>query len=303
VSEPVSVATIVVTYNSAATIRRCLQCVSSSSTPSAVWVVDNASTDGTAQHLGEDPAITVVQSQRNLGFAAACNLGMEAAATRSPSHYLLVNPDAYLEQDCLSSLLRAMESDPFAAMACPLVLNAASGAIWYAGATADVEAGNYWHIGVGERDDGQYAATVVTGRPTGCVLLVRGSVVESVGPMDPSYFLYWEDVEWAMRCKAQGLHTLFVGDARAQHDVSAATGGAASKVYEYYYLRNRLRLVHDTAPLTRRELVAANWRGSVRSVASAVKGRGILAGMQTGRAITLAYLDFLRDQYGQRARL
>ncbi len=298
------VVTVVVTYNSAATIGRCLRCLKSSSRPTAIVVVDNASSDETRAVLARDfPDVTVVQSASNTGFAAACNLGMAAGAAGEPAYYLFVNPDAYVEPTCLASLVTAMEADPAAAVASPLILSADSGAIWYAGAIGDVEQGIYWHVGVGERDEGQYQATVRTGRPTGCVMLVRRAAVETAGVMDASYFLYWEDVEWALRFKAHGLDVLFVPTARALHDVSSATGGPTSKVYEYYYLRNRLRLVFETSRLTRWQLVAANWRGSAATVAASFRTRGVRDGAQATRAITLAYLHFARDRYGQFGRL
>ena len=64
--------------------------------------------------------------------------------------------------------------------------------------------------------------------------------------------------------------------------MSSATGGPTSKVYEYYYLRNRLRLVHDTSRLTRRQLVAANWRGSAGTIAASFRTRGRRDGASGG---------------------
>jgi GT2 family glycosyltransferase len=297
------VVTIVVTYNSAKTIGRCLRCVEASSLGSGIVVVDNASSDETRAVVSRDfPDVTVVPSAQNTGFAAACNLGM-ATASVAPRYYLFVNPDAYVEPTCLSILVDAMEADPTAAVASPLILSAGTGAIWYAGAIGDAERGIYWHLGVGERDMGQYTETVVTGRPTGCVMLVRRAAVDAAGAMDASYFLYWEDVEWARRFGARGLATLFVPSARALHDVSAATGGPTSKVYEYYYLRNRLRLVHETSRLSRRQLLAANWRGSTGTIIASFRTRGLRDGLRATRAISLAYVHFLRDRYGQFSRL
>ncbi len=298
------VVTIVVTYNSAKTIGRCLRCVEESSLRTAIVVVDNASSDETRAVLTRDfPDVTVVPSAQNTGFAAACNLGMASAAPVAPTYYLFVNPDAYMEPSCLSTLVHAMEANPSAAVASPLILSAGTGAIWYAGAIGDAEKGIYWHLGVGERDMGQYTETVVTGRPTGCVMLVRRAAVDAAGAMDASYFLYWEDVEWAKRFGAIGLATLFVPSARALHDVSAATGGPTSKVYEYYYLRNRLRLVHETSRLTKRQLLAANWRGSAGTIVASFRTRGLRVGLRATRAISLAYLHFLADRYGQFERL
>jgi GT2 family glycosyltransferase len=298
------VVAIVVTYNSASTIGACLRHVAASSVPARIVLVDNASSDQTrAMVAREFPDVTVIANPKNTGFAVACNLGMAAAASSAPAYFLFVNPDAYLEPACLSALIDAMEANGTAAAASPLILSTATGAIWYAGATGDVERGIYWHLGVGDRDEGQYTATVETGRPTGCVMLVRRTAVQAVGPMDASYFLYWEDVEWAMRFRDHDLSTLFVPMARASHDVSATTGGPTSKVYEYYYLRNRLRLVHDTSRLTRRQLLAANWRGSAETIAGSFRTKGLRDGLRTVRAITFAYVDFARDRYGQFERL
>jgi len=298
------VASIIVTYNSSDTIVQCLRSIEESSHPSRIVVVDNASRDGTGDVVAREfPGAEIVRTGANLGFAAACNRGIERAAEWAPTYYLLVNPDAYLDASCVATLVDAMEAAPDAAAASPLILYEDSGKIWYAGAAADVQRGIYWHVGVGEDDKGQYTETTVTGRPTGCVMLVRRDVVEEVGDLDESYFLYWEDVEWGLRLQRTGRCVLFVPSARAGHAVSSATGGPASKIYEYYYLRNRLRLVHETAGLSRSSLVAANWQASARTIASVLRDRGPRAGLSTGRAIVLAYADFLRGRQGQKARL
>lgn len=301
---PRSVATVVVTYNSASTISRCLRGIQESSQSSHVVVVDNASRDRTVEIVANEfPGIEIDRTGANLGFAAACNRGIRLAASRAPTHYLLVNPDAYLDVTCIEALGDALEARPDAAAASPLILYEDSGKIWYAGAAADVDAGIYWHEAVGADDTGQFTEISVTGRPTGCVMLVRRDVVDEVGLLDESYFLYWEDVEWGLRLQRGGRTVLFVPKARARHAVSSTTGGPASKIYEYYYLRNRLRLVHETAGLSKGHLVAANWQASARTVAGVLRDRGVHDGLSTGRAVVLAYLDFLRDRNGQRSRL
>ena len=80
-------------------------------------------------------------------------------------------------------------------------------------------------------------------------------------------------------------------------------GRTASKVYEYYYLRNRLRLVHDTSRLTRRQLIAANWRGSAATVAASLRTKGGETGSaRRGRSRSPTSTS-LRDRYGQFERL
>jgi hypothetical protein len=85
--------------------------------------------------------------------------------------------------------------------------------------------------------------------------------------------------------------------------VSSTTGGPTSKVYEYYYLRNRLRLVHETAGKSKGSLFRDNWLASAKAVGALTRSRGPRAGAVAGRAVVLAYADFLRGRYGQRVGL
>jgi len=132
---------------------------------------------------------------------------------------------------------------------------------------------------------------------------VRQTVVDEVGDMDPSYFLYWEETEWALRFKEAGHHVGFVPEATATHFVSTTTGGAGSKVYEYYFLRNRLRLFNEKTGRTRLDLTCSSLRESAWKVKKSLYYQGYRGALCTSRALALAYVDFWQGRSGRCDRL
>ena len=118
-----SITAIIVGYNSKDSIERAIQSVFDSRGLGEVGeqiemiVVDNASSDGTADLVrSRFLGVRLIEPGENLGFGRACNL----AAERSESDYvLLLNPDAWLDPDCVARLREAMEADEKLAWASP----------------------------------------------------------------------------------------------------------------------------------------------------------------------------------------
>ena len=98
---------VVVSFQSARTIRRCLQLLLASAPVARIIVVDNASSDGTVALVEElaakEPRIYLVRNPDNRGFAAGCNQGASALGT---PWVAFVNPDCYVESDTLARLVR-----------------------------------------------------------------------------------------------------------------------------------------------------------------------------------------------------
>lgn len=108
---------VVVTYQSARTVRRCLDALLASSTVVRLVVVDNASSDGTLLVLQEmarlQPRMTLVQNDANRGFGAACNQGASALGT---PWVAFINPDCFLAESDLSRLVQHGVRNPGAGM-------------------------------------------------------------------------------------------------------------------------------------------------------------------------------------------
>jgi len=198
-------------------------------------VVDNGSTDGSVPALrAEFPVVQVLELPENRRFAGGNNAGLARALANGADAVALLNNDTRADPALFERLLLALEQDPRAGAAAPLIYyGAPSARIWYAGAELNVALGVTAHRGLRQLDHGQYRSVEQTGYLTGCCLLARREVWEKVGPLDESYFIYAEDVDWCLRARRAGYRLLFVPTARLWHEVSASSGAASPwKIYQ-----------------------------------------------------------------------
>lgn len=242
-----TLAVVVLNWNGLADTRALLPTLERCRVPEGwrmrVLVVDNGSRDGSAAAIaGEFPAVEVVALGENRRFAGGCNAGLERALEQGADAVMLLNNDTEAEPGLVEHLLLALEQDPAAGAAAPLIcLRRPLDVIWYAGGRCVPALGLAAHRGLRRRDEGQYRAVEPTGYLTGCCLLATRAAWERVGPLDEGYFIYAEDADWSLRARAAGLRLLFVPTARLWHKVSASSG-AASPWKVYQRLRANLRL-------------------------------------------------------------
>jgi GT2 family glycosyltransferase len=242
--------TIVVTYNSEAVILSCLRSLQSSTVPSRVIVVDSGSSDRTVELVTRSfPEVRVLE-ECNRGFAAGCNRGVEMAGEGYEAYFFL-NPDAEVTPSCLELLVGALDEDDEFAIVSPTVRHRDGALVQYAGALLDFESLKFDVFT--SLDTFRDRGVRETGRPAGAAMLARATAVRAIGPMEESYFLYWEECEWAARVQAKGLKIGYVPSASVYHTLSHSTGGMGSGLYEYYYTRNFMRLVADVKMLPRLE--------------------------------------------------
>jgi GT2 family glycosyltransferase len=214
-----------------------------------VVVVDNASTDGSAEGLDHgDLPLEILTNPTNRGFAAACNQG--ARAGQSP-YILFLNPDTRVQFDSLAAPLAWLESPNAADIGiCGIQLVDADGRVARSCARFPT-AGQLVAAAVGldrlvpgafpgfiMRDwDHQQSRRV--DHVIGAFYLVRRSVFERLGGFDERYFVYLEDLDFSLRAREAGWHSYFLASARAFH----RGGGASDQVRAerlVYLLRSRL---------------------------------------------------------------
>jgi len=228
---------------------------------------------------------------------------MRVAQDQGADFLLFLNPDAEVESGCAKQLIHLLQSDDRLAIACPLILDSSSKQIWYAGANFDVEGRSFDHFGRGEVNTGQYDHMTRTGRPTACAMMVRRSAVDMVGMMDDSYFLYWEETEWAWRFIQHGFEFGLCPTSTAYHMNAQSTGGGGSPLFEYYYSRNELRFVANVTTRSKVLTTISFVPELSRRVASATYRRGIRAGFAVARSVAMAALDFWFNRYGPQSGL
>lgn len=217
-----------------------------------IIIVDNGSTDGSEEALRKKyPGLLIVQTGRNLGFAAGMNAGLDKALERGADYCVLVNNDAVIDEYCVAALVAAAQMKPSAGLLCAKVyFYDRPEVIWYAGASFNPLLGWGRHRGYNEKDTGQYDKIENTRRPCGCVLMASRKFLEKAGLFDEEYFCYCEDLDWGERARKMGFGVFYVPGANAWHKVSASTGGNSTALPLYYTVRNTLKCVNKNQKMS-----------------------------------------------------
>ncbi len=253
------VAIIVLTYNGLSDTRECLQSLQKlDGARPTVYVVDNGSTDGTADVIAEEFAdsVILVRNETNLLYAGGNNVGIRRALEDGHKWILLLNNDTTVAHDFLEQLAGTIQKIPEAILAPKIYYASHPDILWYAGGRANLRRARLAHRGIREKDRGQYDLPEPTDWATGCALFVPRAVFDKVGLLDESMGLYNEDVDFCLRAKESGFAIHYVPSARVWHKVSAAVGGNFSRTKLVHKWRSLRILLRRHLPSTRTRLRA-----------------------------------------------
>ncbi len=229
---------VIVNWNGRRLLETCLPAVAAQTYASfEVVVMDNGSTDGSAEWLGEHfPQVGLIRNESNIGFCAANNQAFAA----TPAPYLAaLNNDAAPDPQWLAELVRAMESDPRVGMCASKILCWDRRNIIDSAGIAPDRSGTFWQLRAGEPDDpGESPVPREVFGPSGAAALYRRAMLDQVGGFDEDFFAYLEDADLAWRARMAGWKCLYVPTARVYHRHSA-TGGEGSPFKGYHLGRNK----------------------------------------------------------------
>lgn len=227
------VAAVVVNYNAGEALQRCVRALYAGSLKPDVLVIDNASTDGSAELLnqkyGNRTGLELLFNPRNDGFAIAANRAIERLTAE---WVLVINPDCVLGPTTLALLKQALESAPRAALAAPAVRDS-HGRLEKAALRRFPDPWNSlmtilglwrlgrwlpWLKGVPIRPQADSGETVVAEAVSGACMLLRRQAFCDVGGFDEGYGLHCEDLDLMYRLREAGWHCLYVPSADAVHE-------------------------------------------------------------------------------------
>ncbi len=113
-------------------------------------------------------------------------------------------------------------------------------------------------MGKGEPDDGRYDTIRPLPWASGCSLFCSAETARRIGPMEESYFLYLEDVDWCLSARRQGIPVYYAPAARIYHGVSVSVRRLDAPHVTYYAWRNYYRLVWRHGSAGHRLLAASD---------------------------------------------
>jgi N-acetylglucosaminyl-diphospho-decaprenol L-rhamnosyltransferase len=243
---------IIVSFNARADLERCLESLRTPppAAPHEILVVDNGSTDGSADAARRWPEVRVIDAGANLGFARANNLAIRAS---SGANILLLNSDTVVPAGAIDGLLVELERDPDVAVVGPRLVDGAGHAeLSFGRMIGPLNELRQQRLA---RSGAVDALTRQRRHPdwvSGACLLVRRADAEAVGGLDERYFMYTEDVDFCAAIRARGRRILFTPDVEIVHlrGRSAASAPAATRAH---YRRSQLAFYekhhHRWAPL------------------------------------------------------
>jgi N-acetylglucosaminyl-diphospho-decaprenol L-rhamnosyltransferase len=234
---------VVVTYRSRAHVVACLDSVdrARAGLDAETLVVDNASDDGTVDLVrAHSPAVRVIGTGGNLGYAKAVNRGVQAS---SGEFVLVLNPDCVLEPGAVGALLGWLRAHPRCGIAGPRILNPDGSVEWSARSFPGPAAFLFNRYSVLTRlwpgnpwsrryllSDWDHASPRTVDWVSGAAMCVRRAAIAQAGGMDEAYFMFNEDVDWCHAMKDAGWSVDFVPAATVTHDVGASRSRVADRV-------------------------------------------------------------------------
>lgn len=239
---------ILVNYNGYDDTVECIKSIENSDYDNyKIILVDNGSKDKN-KILNDNyinNAADVIISEENLGFSGGNNLGIKYAQEKyDPEYYLLLNNDTVITKDTISNLKKGFDFDSKAGIITGKIYYFSEPkTIWAAGGKFNFNTGIADQPEFGKIDDGvQYENTCEVSFATGCTMLISKQVINTVGYLEESYFLYAEDTDYCCRVLNAGFKIIYVGKALIYHKVSASTG-KQSNMQQYYMFRNNCYII------------------------------------------------------------
>lgn len=242
-----SVAVVIPNWNGREDLPACLDSLRAQTFPVEIVVVENGSTDGSAEMLRVSyPDVTVLAQPVNLGFAGGVNVGLRYAMHRGHDHIALLNNDAIAEPTWVQCLVAEMSRDEAVGMVASKFLTIDGARIDSTG-----ECYSTWGLpfprGRGEERVDAYDADAEIFGASGGSTLYRADMLRDIGLFDEDFFAYFEDVDLSWRAHLRGWRVRLAPDAIAYHRIGA-TSGRLPGFTTYQTLKNLFWVVAKNVP-------------------------------------------------------
>ncbi len=253
---PPTLSVIIVSYQTRDLTLACLRTLSDrlAGLSAEVFVVDNASSDGSAAAVAQEfPAVRLLSNSTNIGFGAANNVAMRLA---TGCYFLLLNSDAFPHAGCLEALVDFLDRHPAVAVAGPRLVNADGSlqrSCWHFPSPGRSWLDSLWLTPMlAAQNDYRHWAHDAERKVDfliGACLLVRREAYDQAGGFDERFFLYQEETDWQLRLRRAGWQVMFTPAGTATHLAGASGKDDAARINRLFFESlDRYMLKHHGKP-------------------------------------------------------
>ncbi len=247
---------ILLNWNGKKDTLECLASLQQIQTPRfQTLIVDNGSSDDSVLAIRKAfPDVPILETGANLGFAGGNNRGIEWALSKGAEWILLLNNDTIVAPDCLTAFLSAAASRPNARiLGAKIYRYHDPNAIDHLGGHWNPDLAEFESPASGKIDDGSsYEAMEPVDYVCGAALLMHRSVPETIGLLEPRFFLFWEENDFCTRARRRGLEVWTAPKAKIWHKVSSSFIGGKPHMH-YFWWRSRLLWIERNCPFPERQ--------------------------------------------------
>jgi GT2 family glycosyltransferase len=263
------ISVVIVNFNSKKVLEECIASLKASSNiPFEVIVVDNASTDGSAEMVrSRSPQVKLIVNSSNLGFIKANNLGIKAS---KGARVMCLNNDTVVKAGAIEKLSAFMDAHPEAGAVGPKLLNS-DGSIQYQCRRGFPTAANslFYFTGLSRlfpksKTFSGYLMTYLDDKSVtevdslcGAAMLVRREAIDKVGVMDEDYYMYGDDIDWCFRMQKAGWKIFYLPEAEIVH--YGGRGGSRLRSFRNIIEFHRSMAVFYKKHYAVGSLFAVNW--------------------------------------------
>lgn len=240
------ISVILVNYNGKVYNDKCIKSILNSTIKDKlqIVVVDNASTDDSLadikEHWGQNEQVSILELDENYGFSRANNEGIKWSIEQGIHLFLLLNNDTEIEPYAIERMFNIQKEK--GSIVVPKVLYADKpDVIWCAGGEFSRVIKKPIQKGINQADTGQFDNSGYCGFANGCCLMISSEIIDRIGLLDESFFLYYEDTEYSLRAQKNDVKIWYCAEAIVFHKVNGSTKGNEKPANAYYITRNWLR--------------------------------------------------------------
>lgn len=282
---------VLVTYQSAHCIPQLSRCLAQFP---HVTIVDNSSTDDTVTQFQKYlPQAKLILNERNYGFGAANNRGIEASNTE---FLLLLNPDCIIDTNAAISLIHCADTNPTAVLIAPQLNNR----------KGEIDLSYSWTPGCWRARGPQADGDLCVGFASGACMLIRQDAMLKIKGFDEDFFLYYEDTDLCLRLAKHG-ELIIHPQSKVTHFSRSSSGGKGRLKAEYnrgyHHIQSKFifELKHSEIEVSTQRRLRYSFIALIELAVRAL----ILDGTRSARVLGRIFgaLNYRRDMKSRQLRL